>query len=81
MGAPTREEKDGDDDGTRSRLIRTVKGLGTEGEKDETTTDISGQEGLRGDIEDEQEEDAEDGRTDEGCQAALSIARAEEQVK
>lgn len=84
IGAPTREEKDGEDDGTRSGLVRTAEGLGTDGEdgeKDETATSISGQVGLHGDVEDEQEEEAEDGRTDEGCQAALSIARAEGQVK
>lgn len=80
IGAPTREEKDGEDDGTRSGLIRTVKGLGTDGEKGETATSISGQVGLHRDGEDEQEE-AEDGSTDEGCRAALSIARAEGQVK
>lgn len=80
IGAPTGEEKDGEDDGTRSGLVRTAEGLGTDGEKDETATSISGQVGLHRDVEDEQEE-AEDGRTDEGCQAALSIARAEGQVK
>lgn len=80
LGAPTREEKDGEDDGTSTGLMRTVNGLGTIGEKDETTTSISSQVGLRRGVEDEEEE-AEDGRTDEGCQAVLSIARADGQVK
>lgn len=75
IGAPTREEKDGNDDGKSSGFMRTVKGLGTDGEKDQTTTSISSRVGLHRDIEDEEE--AEDGRTDEGCQAALSIDRAE----
>lgn len=84
IGAPAREEKDGEDDGPRRGSIRTVNGLGTDGEdreKDGTTTSISGHEGLHGDVQDEQEQEAEDGRTDEGCQAALSIGRAEGQVK
>lgn len=80
--APTREEKNGKDDGTRRGLTRIVKRLGTDGkdgEKDESAARISDQMGLCGN---EQEEECEDGRrTDEGCQAALSIARAEGQVK
>lgn len=83
IGAPTREDKDGEDDGARSGLIRTVKGLGTDGEdreKDKSMTSISGQVGLHRNVAEEQE-GAEDGSTDEGCQATLSITRAEEQVK
>lgn len=78
MGALSREEKDGEEDGS----IRAVTGLGEGGGKDGTATSISGQVGLHADVEDEREEAAEDGRrTDEGRQAALSIARPEGRVK
>lgn len=73
VGAPSREEEDGKDDG-RSGFTRTAGGLGTDGEEDQTTG-ISGRVGPHGDEEDE------DGRADEGCRAALSIARAEGRVK
>lgn len=78
---PTGEGKNGEDDGTRRGLTRTVKRLGSNGEdrdKDEAPGDIGDQMGLH---RDEQDEEGEDRRTDEGTQAALSIARAGGQVK
>uniref|UniRef100_A0A674N9Q2 Zinc finger protein 341 n=1 Tax=Takifugu rubripes TaxID=31033 RepID=A0A674N9Q2_TAKRU len=77
----TGEEKNGEDDGTRRGLTRTGKRSGCngeDGEKDGTAGDVSDQMGLH---RDEQEEEGEDRRTEEGRQAALSIARAEGQVK
>lgn len=74
----TGKGKNGEDDGTRRGLKRTVKRLGCNGEKNETAGDISDQMGLH---RDKQEEEGEDQRTDEGRQAALSIAIAEGQVK
>uniref|UniRef100_A0A674NWG0 Zinc finger protein 341 n=1 Tax=Takifugu rubripes TaxID=31033 RepID=A0A674NWG0_TAKRU len=73
--------KNGEDDGTRRGLTRTGKRSGCngeDGEKDGTAGDVSDQMGLH---RDEQEEEGEDRRTEEGRQAALSIARAEGQVK
>lgn len=77
----TGEEKNGEDDGTRRGLTRTVKRMGCngkDGEKNKTARDISDQMEL---LRDKQVEEGEDRRTDEGRQAALSIARAEGQVK
>lgn len=77
----TEEEKNGEDDGTRRGLTRTVKRLGCngeDGEKNKTAGDISDQMGLH---RDKQEEEGKDQRTDEGRQAALSIGRAEGQMK
>lgn len=74
----TGEEKNGGDDGTRRGTVKRLGCNGEDGDKDETAGDIGGQMGLH---RDKQEEEGDDRRTDEGRQAALSIARAEGQVK
>lgn len=76
VGRAASKENDGEDDGRRGRLARTVKGSGSEGEdreEDESTGSIPEQ------VESHREEE-EGRRTDEGCQASMSITRTEGQT-
>ncbi len=77
------EEKDGEDDGRRSRFARKVKRPRTE--RDDGEEEDSSQEQvetLREEEEEEEDEEEEEGkRADEGCQAALSITSIEGQTE
>lgn len=82
VGAPMAEEKDGEDDGRRRRFARKAKRTGAggdDGEKDDSSN--GSQEEVETHEEEEDEEEGEGGRTDEGCQAAMSITTIEGQTE
>lgn len=85
VGAPLAEEKDGEDDGRRRRFARKATRPGTggdNGEKDNSSNSSQEQVETHGEEEEEEEEDeGESRRTDEGCQAAMSISTIEGQME
>lgn len=84
------KEKDGEDDGRRSRFLRKEKRPGTggdDGEKDASSKGSQEQVDTHGEDEEDEEEEEEDEeeegdgrRTDEGCQAAMTITSIEGQA-
>ncbi|XP_031724771.1 zinc finger E-box-binding homeobox 1-like [Anarrhichthys ocellatus] len=75
------EEKDGEDDGRRSRFLRreNMSG-GADGENDHSSKGSQEQETHEEEEEEEEEEEDEEGRrADEGCQAAMTITSIEGQ--
>ncbi|CAJ1055295.1 zinc finger protein 341 [Xyrichtys novacula] len=80
----TEEEKDGEED--QRRLMRKAKRSESEGddEEEDSSKDSQEQETHEEEEDDEEEEEEEEeveGRTDEVCQAAVSITTAEEQTE
>lgn len=72
------EEKDGEDEGRRGRLARKVKRSGADRDaREENESSESTQEQLETHREEEEEEGR---RTDEGCQATMSITTIEGQT-
>uniref|UniRef100_UPI0037E78C8E zinc finger protein 341 isoform X2 n=1 Tax=Semicossyphus pulcher TaxID=241346 RepID=UPI0037E78C8E len=87
VGVPTEDEKEGEEEGRRSRLMRKAKRTvtgGDDGEEDglkgrQEQMETLGEEELG--EEEEEEEEGVEGRTDEGCQAAMSITTIEGQAE
>ncbi|XP_040901794.1 zinc finger protein 341 isoform X2 [Toxotes jaculatrix] len=79
VGVPMVEEKEGEDDGGRSRITREAKRPGTDdGEEDECLKGSHAQ--GEGHEEEGMDEEGEQ-RTDESCQAAMSITTIEGQTE
>uniref|UniRef100_A0A3P8SB71 Zinc finger protein 341 n=1 Tax=Amphiprion percula TaxID=161767 RepID=A0A3P8SB71_AMPPE len=75
------EEKDGEDDGRRSRFMRKAKRARIGGDNGEGDDSSNGSQQQVETHEEEEEEEEEGRETDEGCQAALSITTIEEQME
>lgn len=82
VGVLLAEEKDGEDDGRRSRFMRQVKRPGTGGgDREEDNSSNCSHEQVETHEEEEEEEEGEERRTDEGSQVAMSVATVEGQVE
>ncbi len=76
-GVSMAEENDEEDDGRRSRFMRRAKRPGIGGDREKDDSSKGSQEQVEAHRVEEVVEEEGEGRTDEGCQAAISITTLE----